>query len=223
MRMLNIVRFNWPMYLQALLAAAALGWLSPWLALPPLYLVLSSLLVSYYVYDLSGLYRLDFLPSRAPASALNLHAGFDETSRLLEQRWPGVALTMLDFYDPTRHTEPSIRRARAFLPPRPGTERCAGTIALPSHSQELGLCFMALHEIRDSAERVALLRELRRVVRGRLYVVEHQRDLANLLAFGPGFTHFHSPAEWRRNFVGAGFELEEERFLTPFVRVFILR
>lgn len=222
MRMLNIVRFNWPMYVQALVAAAVLSQLSPWLAAGALYLVVSSLLVSFYVYDMSGLYGLGFLPDRAQ-NVLNLHAGYDETSLLLKRRYPQARLSIFDFYDPTRHTEPSIRRARAHLPPLPETESCS-TDSLPLQTgQDLILCFMSLHEIRSADERVRMLREIKRVLRGTLFVVEHQRDLANFLAFGPGFAHFHAPGEWRRNFEAAGLELVGERSFTPFLRIFQLQ
>ena len=233
--MINIIRFNWPMYLSSLACIAVFGlaawWVGPpchWLfgaaAAGAFYFTASSLLVSLWVYDLSGFYRWGWLPARSPSTLLNIHAGFDESSRALHQRYPDAALTILDFYDPQLHTEPSIARARAFLPPLPETRTCSSSqLPVGDASQDLIFVIFAAHEIRDHSERVAFFRELRRVCRGEVVVVEHQRDFANLLAFGPGFTHFHSPREWASSWQEAGFSCVEERFFTPFVRIFTLR
>mgnify|MGYP003584832249 CR=1 FL=1 len=218
--------------LVCLLVFSLAGWLVEppfrwlfWLAaLGSAYFTLSSLLVSFWVYDWSGFYRWKWLPAASPKTVLNIHAGFDESSRALHQRYPSAELTVLDFYDAARHTEPSIARARAFLPPLSGTLACSTChLPLEDQSQDLVFLIFAAHEIRDAAERKQFFGELRRVCRGRIYLVEHQRDLANFLAFGPGFQHFHSPAQWRQSWTGAGLKCLEERFFTPFVRIFVLQ
>jgi hypothetical protein len=48
------------------------------------------------------------------------------------------------------------------------------------------------------------------------------RDLANFLAFGPGFLHFHSRESWRRAWESAGFHSTDEFRVTAWVRVFVL-
>jgi hypothetical protein len=53
-------------------------------------------------------------------------------------------------------------------------------------------------------------------------LVEHVRDAANFLAFGPGFLHFHSPASWRRCWEGAGLRSIDQFCVTPFVQVYVL-
>ena len=93
----NILRFNWHFYLLAIAIAAIIAGASVWLeGLPRLVgvglvvaiggVTLVSLLVSCYVYDLSGLYRFDWLDTVASGPGVkmvNIHAGFDETSTVL--------------------------------------------------------------------------------------------------------------------------------------------
>ena len=84
---------------------------------------------------------------------------------------------------------------------------------------------LAAHEIRDGQKREQFFRELRRVVahEGKVIVVEHLRDLAAALAFGPGIFHFFPRGEWLRLGKCVGLEVERERRITPFVRVFVYR
>ena len=86
--------------------------------------ILVSLAVSFYIYDLSGLYKLNWLlvnEINATSTIINIHAGFDETSELLKDKYPEANLKVLDFYDPQKHTEFSIKRARKAYPAYPKT------------------------------------------------------------------------------------------------------
>ena len=97
---LNVVRFNWPFYAAAGAGAAlaAVGMrLAPTLRFAlakPLRgvaglgllaggtVTLNSLLATYYVYDGSGYYDLDWLEHvPTPRRVLNVNAGFDELDR----------------------------------------------------------------------------------------------------------------------------------------------
>ncbi|SDX36135.1 class I SAM-dependent methyltransferase [Hymenobacter psychrophilus] len=234
----NIVRFNWPFYALAASGALLLGAAAVWgppatrpyagLALLAVLLPATlSLLASWYVYDCSALYRFSWLP--APATPLhrilNIHAGFDETSALLWVRFPTAELRIFDFYDPQLHTEASIRRARAAVAPYPGTVAVQPlALPLPHAAIDQVFALLAAHEIRDPAQRVAFLAELKRVLvpGGRAVVVEHLRDPANFLAYTIGFLHFYSRATWLEAFQAAGLRLEQEIKITPFVSAFIL-
>lgn len=237
----NIVRFNWHFYALALGLAGALG-VAAALAPAPLgrlagaaaALVLApvavSLAVSTYVYDGAGLYELGWLPAgvgpAAGATLLTVSAGFDEISPVLRQRFPAGQLLPVDFYDPARHTEVSIRRARQAYPPVPGTRTVSTqALPLPSHSVDATLAFLAAHEIRDADERATFFREIRRVTRpgGPVVVVEHLRDAANFLAYTIGFLHFHSRQTWLTTFQAAGLRVAQEVKITPFLTAFILR
>lgn len=236
----NIIRFNWHFYGVAAGVLLLLGFVatcSPAACRPYTYALLFlvasptivSLLVSYYVYDRSNLYTLDWLSLRDVndmKTVLNIHAGFDETSELLQQHFAEAELIVLDFYDPVQHTEVSIKRARAAYPPFPGTQRVQ-TQALPlaDASADLVFVILAAHEIRQSAHRVRFFEELRRSLRpqGRIVVVEHLRDPVNFLAYTIGFLHFYSKSTWQSVFRAAGLGIQEEKKITPFISAFILR
>ncbi|MCA8830895.1 class I SAM-dependent methyltransferase [Hymenobacter pini] len=235
----NIVRFNWHFYAGAGLAALLLAvgvdaassyptWrLGLWLLLLAVLLpTVVSLLVSWYVYDVSGLYEFRWLPHAAvPQRVVNIHAGFDETSALLRQQFPEATLRVLDFYDPAEHTEISIRRARAAVAPYSGAEAVRpDQLPLTTASADLVVVMLAAHEIRQPAQRVAFLREIGRVLApdGRAVVVEHLRDTANFMAYTAGFLHFYSRATWLAAFQAGGLRLEGEQKLTRFISAFTL-
>jgi len=233
----NIIRFNWPFYVLAaglllilfLLSDTLLDGYSIWLELLLLVTglsVLGSLFISAYVYDLSVLYRLDFLgQANSDSTWLNIHAGFDESSVLIEDKFKPKAFCVFDFYDPLKHSEVSIRRARKAYPPYPGTERII-TNRLPCDDKTVGtiILFLTAHEIRDDQERVVFFKEVKRVLMddGKVFVVEHLRNRPNFLAYTLGFFHFHSRATWLRTFEGAGLQLNRELKLNPFIRLFEL-
>ena len=237
----NIVRFNWHFYVLARLLALAGGVAAAAGPAPLrpfagaglaglLVTTLASLAVSTYVYDYSGLYELRWLPAGvAPASGatlLSVSAGFDEISPLLAPPSSPGRLLAVDFYDPARHTEVSIRRARRAYPPWPGTQQVSTrALPLPDRSADNALAFLAAHEIREPAERAGFFREIRRVVKptGQVIVVEHLRDTANFLAYTIGFFHFHSRRAWLATFRAAGLRVAQEVKITPFITAFILR
>lgn len=239
--MLSIARFNWPFYVAGavglLLAVAGMIFASNWLlwilsaaaGAGALYFLVGSLGVSHVIYDRSDLYRWQWLDRALGSATLQraifCHAGFDETSDALRDRFPQTGWRVLDHFDSRQMTEASIRRARLLYPPTPGT------IATPSDrwpvedawaDSVFGL--LAIHELRSDAARRAWLDEARRCLRadGRIVLVEHLRDLANFVAFGPGFLHFHSRATWQRNWQSAGLRLVDEFRVTPWVRVLVL-
>ncbi|MBA3935923.1 MAG: methyltransferase domain-containing protein [Planctomycetes bacterium] len=236
---MNVLRFNWRTYGAAVLAVAALGvaaalagppW-RPWCLLTLAAIVVPSLLsilVTHHVYDRSGLYAFPWLdrPGEGDLETIvTITAGFDETSPALRPRYPRAALRVLDFHDALQRVEPSLRAARLLHPPTPGSERVApAALPLPSASADRIFVIFAAHEIRDQPTRLAFFRELRRALKphGRVIVMEHVRDLANVLAYTIGALHFHSRAAWRRAFAGAGLRIDREVACTPFVTTFIL-
>jgi len=235
----NIIRFNWHFYLLSLGISLLLILFSNYisenysiyitiLCLLIIGTTIISLLVSYYVYDLSGLYKmkwLDELNRIENSRIININAGFDETSSLLKNKFPGAALTVLDFYDPAKHTEASIKRARKAYPPFPDTIRInTSDIPLQENSADLIFATLAAHEIINEEERNTFFFEMNRVLKndGRIIVTEHLRDFPNFLAYTIGFFHFIPKSSWRRTFGKTGLKVSEEIKNTPFITTFIL-
>ncbi len=236
---LNVLRFNWHFYVAALIAIITLlfttRYLSKdWIWIPLVisgFIVLTtlvSLLVTHYIYDLSELYDLTWMSDAACCNkikVLNINAGFDETSHILETKLKGAEIHICDFYDEPLHTEVSIKRARKTYPPHPKTLKVQ-THSLPYPKEEFDLVFVsfAAHEIRNSGERITFFKEITRVLnqKGQVFVTEHLRDRSNFLAYTIGFFHFYSRKTWLRVFKAAKLRLVQEKKTTPFVSTFIL-
>lgn len=234
----NILRFNWHFYLLSVALSLGILFLAGYynstsiqyylhlIAFATIGITVISLLVSCYIYDLSGLYQLNWLPlQNGHRPIVNIHAGFDETSTLVSQRYMGRELIVLDFYDPEKHTEISIKRARKANPPFPGTRPInTTTVPLADGSADHILIIFAAHEIRNEQERIAFFRELRRILTptGQIIVTEHLRDPINFLAYTVGFFHFYSKASWHKTFRMAGLSVHQELKITPFISTFIL-
>lgn len=234
---INIVRFNWHFYLLSAIFIIGLSVASFFFAAPLNYLLfggslaaisttLISLAVSFYVYDLSGIYDLNWIePNAANGVIVNINAGFDEISDNLEAKFPAAKLVVCDFYDAAKHTEISIERARRTYPPFPGTQQIS-TAKMPFETDSVAAIFLffAAHEIRVESEKIMFFNEINRCLdsRGEIYVVEHLRDAANFFAYNIGFLHFFSKDSWRRVFAGANFKIAHETKITPFVSLFRL-
>lgn len=235
----NIIRFNSHFFVLSGIGLVLLIMGSLWLSHP--YSIVSgilaagmlsvnviSLLVSFYVYDLSGFYQWHWAALvHLPPNALmvNIHAGFDETSHILQAQYPLATLAVFDFYNPRQHTEISIRRARKVYPPYPGTVPVATTqLPLPEQSVDLVWLVFAAHEIRNADERQQFFKELFRALKsnGQIIVVEHLRDRVNFLAYNIGFLHFYPASVWRNDFAAAGFTISTKRKKTPFITIYTL-
>lgn len=204
----NIVRFNWHFYLLSIGLIILILILNNYIyetysiyaRLICFLIVLTtlvSLIVSYYVYDCSNLYKLTWLDKITPnkiGKIININAGFDETSVLLKDKFPSAELVVFDFYDPIKHTEISIKRARKAYPLYPNTQSIiTSNVLLPDSSIDTIFLTLSAHEIRNNQERIIFFRELNRILKhsGHITVTEHLRDLPNFLAYNNcsgGFT-----------------------------------
>ena len=221
----NVIAFNWPIFaLTSAIAFAALlaalvfhSALCAFVGFVAAAGLVHVLVITYWVYDASELYALDrWLPPLAgtPKRILVVHTGLDEVSTRLTSVFPEATVTVCDIHDERYATAPSIARARKLG--SNGVAAKADAIPLPSASADLVIGFLALHEIRDSDARAKMFAELGSIG-ARLVIVEHTRDTANFVAYGPGAFHFLPRTTWTSL---AGFTLVDERTITPFVRVF---
>ena len=203
---LQIIRFNGRQYATALFVVTCILVLAVVFPLSYLTIIggvfasialfwgLASILVSYWVYDYSGIRDWNWLLRVLPEVSkeiVNIHCGFDETSKPLRRIFPESHIATYDLFDEREMTEPSIAVAReeselsgirCDLRHLPGTD-CAFNAAF---------LLFAAHEIRRLDSRDALFTELKRIVKpgGHVIIVEHLRDTMNFLAFGPGGFHF---------------------------------
>jgi len=235
---LNILSFNRHFYIYGivilaliLLSQLIIPWMVnlQWLVIAAfLYGFLAPLIVSAYVYDFSGYYKLDWLKTfsiqdSTTNNMININAGFDETSFLIKDQFPKSDLKVFDFYNHEKHTEPAIIRARKVSLTYPETKTIS-TDEIPVKNKSIDVIFMlsTAHEIRSNKEKVSFLKECRRILKpsGKVIMVEHLRDVPNFLAFSFGFTHFFSRNTWKQVFKDAGFSNAEEIKFTPFMSIF---
>jgi len=186
-----------------------------------------SVAASHYIYDLSPLYRFLWIRDRisVPRAWANIHCGLDQTSEMLRTMFPEILGHILDIYEPTEMPETSIARARGSAAAVPATLRSDfRKLPLASSSCDAVFLILAAHELRRRTSRAELFQQVARVLgpNGTVVLVEHLRDLANFLAFGPGFLHFHSRREWLHAATSANLSVAAEFSITPFVRVFLL-
>lgn len=235
---LNILSFNRHFYIYGFLVLIVLlGILNllkinafwHWLILLGFsYGFLMPLVVSAYVYDISGYYNFNWLKDlniskSKTLSVVNINAGFDETSFSLKHHIPNSELKVFDFYNSKTHTEPAIVRARKASQIYPNTTQIS-TSKIPLKSSSVDLIFLlsTAHEIRDFDEKVRFLKACKRICKpnGNIIMVEHLRDLPNALAFTISVTHFFSKQTWNNAFKKAGFSLVKEQKFTPFMSIF---
>ena len=235
---LNILSFNRHFYVFGFLALLLIlgskfiyNWHNGlfWMViLAIIYGLLMPLFVSAYVYDLSGFYTFHWLKKMKIEDTndkfnLNINAGFDETSFIIQSILPNSKLQVYDFYNAKQHTEPAIVRARKVSWFYPNTQKInSNSIPLIDNSVDTIFLLSAVHEIRLHDEKVQFLKECRRVCKpnGRIIMVEHLRDFPNFMAFTIGFTHFFSRETWKKAFDEAGFTTFNETKFTPFMSIF---
>ena len=234
----TVLRFNWHLHVFAMVFLVGLLVMAHHLTGTPRLLahlmtagaflqLIISFAATWIAYDASRLYQFSWLAPILAGSerGANLHAGFDETTRLLRSSFPSIEWQVFDFYDPAAPTQISIRRARRAHPPETGTIPIrTDAIPMSDASLDVAILFLAAHEIRDSAERVHFFRELNRVLKpgGRLIVTEHLRDAPNIFAYSIGAWHFHPRSEWLTTFQLSGFHIVREFRNNPFITTFVL-
>lgn len=236
----RVIIFNWPLYVVAIVFILALFAISqiagPNATISQAALILSfiltlqvsaSLMASHWIYDLSPLNNWSWIKKTfiEPQHILIVHAGYDETDGALYKLFPSSRISMIDLYPALEHREPSIIKAQKLFPSNvsPLSTSLTGW-PVKDNSMDLILIAFAAHEVRDSAKRVDLFAESRRVLKssGKIILVEHVQDLANFLAYNIGAFHFLKSSDWIKCIESANLVIQSQFRITPFVRVFEL-
>lgn len=240
-RALRIAGYNWPLY-----AAAAVGilvglvfaflpgfspimrWLGGAGAVVAAWFACASFGAFHWMFDrselLGGKWLKEVLPE-APGRWVQINVGLEETTLPLEEVFPGAEGKKLDLFNPAIMTEPAVTRAKQQRADAAPVFILPESLPIEEGWAELVVVTLAAHEIRDRQKRERFFQELRRIASptGRIVIAEHLRDLAAALAFGPGIFHFFPRGEWLRLGNLTNLEVERERRITPFVRVFVYR
>lgn len=233
----NVVQFNWPYYVFAaaiILIVLLLKYFYPHRSFLLLIILISviyfsfiSLVITTYVYDFSDLYSLNWLNKielTNPSKVINIHAGFDELSPLLKDKFPRSMLKVYDFYDPRIHTEASIKRARKSTTPFPETASISAK-NFKENNADLIFLFLSAHEIRNDNERITFFQNLHSALNanGKIILTEHLRNRNNFIAYNFGALHFHPRRKWIDTFNHADLTVTQEISITPFITTFILQ
>jgi cell fate (sporulation/competence/biofilm development) regulator YmcA (YheA/YmcA/DUF963 family) len=236
----NVVRFNWHFYVLALVfvfivLASTLfikdtyNWYAYVIAGMIVITTSFSLLATYYIYDCSNVYSLDYLEELNITSKdklVNIHSGFDEFSFTIDNKFKPQNFSVFDFYNREKHTEVSIERARKVSAIFPNTKTIeTSTISLTTQSVDFIFVLFSAHEIRNMEERIVFFQQMEKALQesGKIIVVEHLRDFNNFMAYTIGFFHFFSKSEWKKTFSGSHLSIQKEIKITPFVSAFILQ
>jgi hypothetical protein len=234
----RIFLYNWPIYVGTWTFALVIVLLGPLVPSLPAKLAavvagtalmwsLFSLLISFYIYDKSSLVSGLWVPRQFGSDAHNwatIHAGLDAEVEL-DAVMSGRCVARLDIFDGRVMTSSSIHRARRRTPPAKEASACRpAALALEDGGCDTIVVAFTAHEIRDRGAREAFFHELRRSLcpGGRVLIVEHLRDFANFLAFGPGYLHFVSRREWLRLASHARLVIARETRITPWVMALTL-
>ena len=238
-RAIDVVWFNYPTYLLAVAVTGIAGLAATVLPLPALvrmvlgagaslsaWWLAASTAATVWVFELSGVTRWRWVAGcfkEPPASWLNITTGFDDTTYVLRQRFPGIEGRSIDVFNPAAKHDGPLRRARRRWPPTGPQVSPGADLPVDVDSQDAVFLLMAAHEVRDRGLRRHLLGEAQRVLapQGRLVLAEHLRGMANAIAFGPGVMHFYDRETWLADAGAARLRLVGERALTPFATAFV--
>lgn len=226
----RVVCFNWPKYslaaggIVALLSLARgggpkVGFGATGLVVVLVYGVIASLAATWWVYDGSSMSNWQWVAEElagAPTWVL-VHAGFDESGGMLTTLL-GEPTAEVDIGPPVGFEAGSLRRARHLLGAS-GRHLSDGRVPLPASSVDAVVCLFAVHEVRNAKLESAIFAEFARCLRpaGKLLLVEHTRDLANFMVFGPATLHFASARRWKRAILASGLCIASDQRQALFV------
>jgi hypothetical protein len=201
-------------------------WVGGIAALGAAWFAVASFLAFHAMFDRSSLLSGTWLPNllaTTPKKWVQVSVCLEETTLPIATLFPAAEGQLLDIFSQDVMTEPAVTRARSASSRKYGRSVTPSSLGVADQWADATVVTLAAHEVRDSALRESLFRELSRITAksGRIVIVEHLRNFASFLAFGPGFLHFLPRNEWTRLAQLAGVKLISESSITPFVRIFV--
>ena len=239
-RALTLARYNWLLYVCATVVAIVgislclaatstmirlVGGVAAFVAV---WYSIASFLAFHAMFDRSSLLRGTWLPEllvSAPERWVQVSVCLEETTLPMKELFPATEGVLLDIFSPSVMTEPAVTRARSASQKSHAVAVTPASLGVPDKWAHATVITLAAHEVRNAAMRESLFCELSRITatNGRIVVVEHLRNFASFLAFGPGFLHFLPRREWIRLSTHTGMRLISESSITPFVNVFVFK
>jgi hypothetical protein len=213
---LTLARYNWPLYLVAIsgaiagtvvalnghshLAVRAAGAFG---ALIAIWYAAASFVAFHAMFDRSRLLGgswLGELMSEPPDRCIQISVFLEATTLPITKVFPQAEVILLDLFRPELMTAPAVTRARQSAKATNAISSTIDSLPVEDGWSDATVITLAAHEIRLKSKREQLFHELQRVTvqSGSIIVVEHLRNIAALLAFGPGLFHFYPRREWIR-------------------------
>lgn len=239
--MLKILRFNWPKYvlgvvlsLVCLVSASGqesgFGELALYvIATVTLFVMIASLLASWYVYDHCDVESFDWLGNFIdgdPQSIVSVHVGYDDAERGLRMVFSEARVTSSLFR--VTHTPwwrgRSLVRAVATAGPHHEAQETISSLTERGERFDLVVLGFSAHEARDRGDRHLLLERSMALLStgGTILLIEHLLDGPNLVAYGPGALHFQTKGSWLSDIESAGLESTRTQRICGLVTVFQL-
>lgn len=192
--------------------------------------IFASLVASYILYDNSDLYELknlkDTIDWKKTENAILVHASFDPLSKVLEEKYPQMNLSVCDIFGNRHEQEKGIETSKKIFPPNPKEIKIkSNQLPFDDRSQDVILAVTALHEILEHDQRVLFFKEAKRVLKddGIIVVSEQFRDFTNFVFFNIGAFHFLSKKQWQKAIFSADLNIIENKKITLFANMLTVK
>lgn len=190
------------------------------------YLSIGSLFFSHLIYDLSDLYKYNWLKPFVKNNdvAFNLFSGYSESAHMLGKEFGSGRFKHIDFYEEAVSVTSSIKIAKALSQPIENVSINFADWGSVGNSS-LILFMQSLHELRPMKQKIACLKEAAAHLEpgGLIIIAEHLCDWKNFLIYGPGAFHFFGNKHWEKAISLSGLQKEKVFHVTPFIKIFVLK
>ena len=196
------------------------------------YFLLAALWATYQLYDTDGLnphhVLFDLGGMQASTRAVYIDLGARRPAIALAQRLVTGQMIVIDVYSPQWAPDPALIRLRNQAPQPPADPRLVwrtgriDLLPLPDKSVPVVLLNQVLDTFWQRGDRLALLREVKRVLapNGRLLLAARCRTQTNGLVLGPSYWQLDTPQQWQHLLQEAGFQIDRKKTLNGLLHCF---